>query len=191
MPQRIAISSGLSALFDKLDRNRNITWPVREIVYWQLLSSRDLMTYKQYSPPAGAQCPNNRETRAAGCAYPSRPASGSNNPLIPPETRHIRPDMERPAASQKRDRNPIIRKLAMSRIHLKSHSVALWLSMAVAAAGAVNVGCSSSTDSDTGAAGAGDSTNGGAGKAGSGDSGGETSTGSEAGAAGTVTEVPS
>lgn len=82
----------------------------------------------------------------------------------------------------------------MSRIHLKSHSVALWLSMAVAAAGAVNVGCSSSSDSDTGAAGAGDSTNGGAGKAGSGDSGdsgGETSTTSEAGAAGTVTQVPS
>lgn len=79
----------------------------------------------------------------------------------------------------------------MSRILLKSHSVALWLTMAVAAAGAVSVGCSSSSDADAGAAGASAGDKGSAGKAGSGDSGGDTSTSSDAGAAGTPTEMPS
>ncbi len=76
----------------------------------------------------------------------------------------------------------------MSRIHLNSHTVALWLSMAVAAAGAVGAGCSSSSGSDDSAAGASAGKTGGAGK--SGDSGGDTSVPSEGGAAGTATDTP-
>jgi len=78
----------------------------------------------------------------------------------------------------------------MSRIHLKSHTVALWLSMAVCAAGAVSVACSSSSASDDSSAAGGAGKTGSAGKSGAGDSGGDDSTPSEGGAAGTVTDTP-
>lgn len=68
----------------------------------------------------------------------------------------------------------------MSRIHLRSNTLVLWLSLSAAvAASAVSVGCSSSTDS--GGASAGSSSGGDTGKAGSGSVAGEPGVGGEPG----------